>query len=40
MVRIKGDGEEQRPNINRIQSTERMSQKIYELMSSYIPKDV
>lgn len=40
MVRIKGDGEEQRPNISRIQSTEKMSQKIYELMSSYIPKDV
>ena len=40
MVRVKEDGEEQRPNISTVQSSERMSEKIYSLMSSYIPKDV
>ena len=39
MVRMK-EGEEQRPDISRGKSVEEMTEKIYALMSSYIPKDV
>jgi hypothetical protein len=39
LVHIKETGEEQRPNIPRVSSGEKMSDKIYELMESYLPKD-
>jgi hypothetical protein len=39
LVHIKETGEEQRHNIPRISSGEKMSDKIYELMESYLPKD-
>ena len=42
MVQITQSGEWQRPNISRITSQEKemMPEKIYKLMSSYIPKDI
>jgi hypothetical protein len=40
LVNIKETGEEQRPNIPRSASGERMSDKVYEMMGSYLPKDI
>ena len=40
VMHVKETGEEQRPNISRVISGEKMSDKVYDLMESYLPKDV
>lgn len=40
LIHIKETGEEQRPNISRVISGEKMSDKVYDLMESYLPKDI
>lgn len=41
MIRVdESTGREQRPNISRIYSDEHMTEKVYDLMSSYIPRDI
>lgn len=40
LIHVKDTGEEQRPNISRVVSGEKMSDKVYDLMESYLPKDV
>lgn len=40
VIHVKETGEEQRPNIPRSTSGEKMSDKVYDLMESYLPKDV
>ena len=40
MVRISKTGSEHRPNIFKKESAEKMPQRVYDLMESYLPKDV
>jgi hypothetical protein len=40
LIHIKETGEEQRPNIPHTASGEKVSEKVYEMMESYIPKDI
>lgn len=40
LIHVKDTGEEQRPNIPRAASGEKMSDKVYEMMESYLPKDI
>ena len=40
VIHIKQSGEEQRPHIHRAMSGENISDKVYDLMESYLPKDM
>lgn len=40
IIHIKQNGQEQRPHIHRVMSGEFISDKVYELMESYIPKGI
>lgn len=40
LVHINDTGQEQRPNIQWAISGEKMSDKVYDLMESYLPKDI
>lgn len=41
MIKVdEATGQSIRPNISRIYSDENMTQKVYDLMSSYIPRDI